>query len=90
MNARALKLWELIALVVVGLGLMVLIGVTLFSDLADEVKSVIAVQLAGLFPLLFQAIRNIPQGEAMNRMVDHLARSAPAREHPDGNLPERI
>ena len=52
-----------------------LVAIVLSGQAASDVKTAVVVQLSSVLLLVVQAIRNVPQGEVMGRMVDYIAES---------------
>lgn len=78
MNPRTLKLMELLSLVVLALALLISGIVAIRSHAEPQTVGAFVGGVFTVLPMVVNAMRNIPQGEAMNRMVDYLARSNPA------------
>lgn len=80
MTKAHLRLAELIALLLVALGLLALAAYMVALDRMGEAFGTALTTL----PLIIQAIRNIGQAQAMQSMADYLAQSQPLPPRPDG------
>lgn len=80
MKRNTTKPIELYVLAILAVALLVTALLALHSPAEGDVKTAIVVQVFTVLVVVVQAIRNIPQGEAMSRMVDHLAASTPVIE----------
>lgn len=81
MSQSWLRTWELLALVVLAVGLLMLAGFMVYLNRMGEAFGTVLTTL----PLVVQAIRGIGQAQAMNAMAEALAQSQPA---PNASRPE--
>jgi len=81
MSKGWLRFAELIALVMLALGLMALAAYMVALNRMGEAFGTVLTTI----PLVVQAIRNIGQAQAMNAMADALAHSTPVmpKDNPD-------
>ena len=76
MNRALARSIEIGSLVVMGLAIVV--ATVIISQRGGNAPDVAIGGLVAVLPLVIQAIRNTGQSQAMQSMVDHLARSQPS------------
>jgi len=74
MNRIHLRAYELAALWAIAIGALILGGYMVYLGRAGEAFG----SLLGIIPLCINRIGNAGQAQAMQSMVDHLARSTPS------------
>lgn len=76
MSRQTYRLAELGALILLGVGLIILAGYMIHEGKVGEAFG----SLIGVITITVQAVTRVGQAEAMNKLADHLANSTPARK----------
>lgn len=76
MSRHTYRLAELVALILLGIGLIILAGYMIHEGKVGEAFG----SLIGVITITVQAVTRVGQADAMNKMADHLANSSPTRK----------